>query len=159
MVTPAMPELPKLPERGGEAAFRVPASMMRQVIDHLASALPHEGCGLLAIPDTAERPGRAVRFYPGTNADRSSSRFTMEPAEVLAAFKAMRAEGWELGAIVHSHPASEPSPSPTDLREAYYPDAIMLIVSFASPVPEARAWRLCGEVEDRQFVECELVIE
>ena len=140
-------------------AFRVPESMMRQVIAHLESALPHEGCGLLAVPAGADWPGEAVTFYPGTNADRSSTRFTMDPAEVLAAFKDMRANDWELGAIVHSHPASPPIPSPTDLREAYDPDALMLIVSFAGPIPEARAWRISGKAEYRHVFECKLVTD
>jgi proteasome lid subunit RPN8/RPN11 len=165
MVTPEMSDLPvhrtsaSTDTVWSDDAFRVPNSMMRQVIAHLESALPHEGCGLLAVPAGVDWPGEAVKFYPGTNADRSSTRFTMDPAEVLAAFKEMRFSDWELGAIVHSHPASPPIPSPTDLREAYYPDALMLIVSFAGPIPEARAWRISGDPGDRQFAECPLSIE
>lgn len=66
----------------------------------------------------------------------------MDPAEVLAAFRDLDANGWTLGAIVHSHPATPPAPSPTDLREAYYPEALMLIVSFAAVPPVMRCWRL-----------------
>jgi len=66
----------------------------------------------------------------------------MDPAEVLAAFNDLEANGWTLGAIVHSHPATLPTPSPTDLREAYYPEALMLIVSFAADPPAMRCWRV-----------------
>lgn len=164
MVTPENFNLPEsdtdaAPEMGRCAALRVPFPMMRQVIDHLSSALPYEGCGLLAVPAERERANEAVKFYPGTNADRSPARYTMDPAEVLAAFKDMRANGWELGAIVHSHPVSEPSPSPTDLREAYYPDALMLIVSFAGTTPEARVWLVSGRNGDQRVVECTLVLD
>jgi proteasome lid subunit RPN8/RPN11 len=68
----------------------------------------------------------------------------MDPVEVLAAFRDLDANGWTLGAIVHSHPATPPMPSPTDLREAFYPEALMLIVSFAAVPPVMRAWRLAA---------------
>ena len=80
------------------------------------------------------------RFYPGTNLDRSPTRYTMDPAEVIAALRDIEARGWRLGAIVHSHPASAAVPSATDLREAHYPEALMVIVSLASGTPEFRAW-------------------
>ncbi len=66
----------------------------------------------------------------------------MEPAEVLAAFRDMHANGWRFGAIVHSHPATPPVPSATDLLEAYYPDALLVIVGLAERPPVARVWRL-----------------
>ena len=159
-----MIELPDLDgnEIGGTAppagALHVPLLMMRHLIDHLATVLPHEGCGLLAVSPDRNCAGQAVKFYPGTNADRSPARFTMEPAEVLAAFKEMRSKDWELGAVVHSHPVSEARPSPTDLKEAFYPEALMLIVSFAGPAPEARVWSVAGEGSEKQVAECALII-
>lgn len=119
--------------------------MRKQIIDHLRVALPAEGCGLLAtaLDAALSQPGGpewAMRFYPGTNIDASATRYTMEPAEVLAALRDMEARGWRLGAIVHSHPAAVPTPSPTDRREAYYPGALLVIVSFVGAVPEMRAW-------------------
>ena len=46
----------------------------------------------------------AVRFYPGRNMDRSPRRYTMDPADVVAALVDMKREKTRLGAIVHSHP-------------------------------------------------------
>jgi proteasome lid subunit RPN8/RPN11 len=118
-----------------------------QILTHLRASLPNEGCGLLATMrgDTlagVEEPERAVRFYPGTNIDDSVTRYTMDPMEVLAALRDMETNGWRLGAIVHSHPASPPTPSPTDLREAHYQGALMMIVSFAARDPVARVWAI-----------------
>jgi proteasome lid subunit RPN8/RPN11 len=64
----------------------------------------------------------------------------MLPEEVLAALQDMAANGWRLGAIAHSHPRGAATPSPTDLREAFYPEALMVIVSLAEPRAHARAW-------------------
>lgn len=112
-----------------------------EIIAHLRTALPNEGCGLLAVADD----GVVARFYPGENLDASPKRFTMDPVLVIAAFKDMEARGWRLGAIAHSHPRTPATPSVTDLREAHYPSALMLICSFASEEPELRAWAVSAE--------------
>jgi proteasome lid subunit RPN8/RPN11 len=66
----------------------------------------------------------------------------MDAAEVIDAFRYMREKDLRLAAIFHSHPESPASLSATDLREAFYPEAAIVIVSFASNPPEAVAWRL-----------------
>jgi [CysO sulfur-carrier protein]-S-L-cysteine hydrolase len=134
----------------------LPGTMREEILEHLRAALPNEGCGLLAA---RRRDGRfdADRFYPGTNADGSPVRYTMNPREVVDAFKDMRERELDLGAIVHSHPATEARPSPTDMREAYYPDALMVIVSFQFWRPVMRAWRIEGKAPDAVARECAIV--
>jgi proteasome lid subunit RPN8/RPN11 len=123
-------------------ALFLAGDIAEEIIAHLREALPREGCGLLAVRRGVDGAAVATRFYPGTNLDASPTRYTMDPAEVLAAHRDIEANAWILGAIVHSHPATSPAPSPTDLREAYYPEALMVIVSFAAGLPRMRAWRL-----------------
>jgi proteasome lid subunit RPN8/RPN11 len=139
--------LPRAVDRYPPAGLILDRSQFDQILTHLRVSLPNEGCGLLATrrgDNLAGRgePERAIRFYPGTNIDDSVTRYTMDPIEVLAALRDMEANGWRLGAIVHSHPASPPTPSPTDLREAHYQGALMIIVSFAARDPAARAWAI-----------------
>ena len=132
------------------AALVLSGPLRRQVLTHLRATLPWEGVGLLAAPEAGEQAGSdedaegppvlAVRFYPGTNGAASATRYTMPPEEILAAFADMDAHRWRLGAIVHSHPRGPATPSPTDLREAFYPEAVMAIVSFAVEPPQLRAW-------------------
>ena len=83
-----------------------------------------------------------LRVFRGTNTLESPTRYRMAASEVIDAFREMRERGLRLAAIVHSHPATPPTLSDIDLREANYPDAALLIVSFADPSPEAAAWRL-----------------
>jgi proteasome lid subunit RPN8/RPN11 len=140
------------------SALRLTAELQDTIVEHLQTSLPHEGCGLLAVHRETDGAALATRFYPGTNLDASPTRYTMDPVEVLAAFRDLDAHGWTLGAIVHSHPATPPTPSPTDLREAFYPEALMLIVSFAAVSPVVRAWRLSVASPPQTAAEVPLVL-
>lgn len=141
-----------------EACLHLSTEMRDEIVEHLRRALPEEGCGLIGVKALPSGAFESVRFFPGENVDRSRTRFTMDPAQVIAAFKEMRTTGLELGAIVHSHPAGAAVPSPTDVREAYYPDAVALIVSFAEGKPELRAWRWTGDEAGPAFRECRIVV-
>ncbi len=48
-------------------------------------------------------------------------------------------------AIYHSHPASQPYPSPTDRAEAQWPFSYYVLVSLRSAEPELRAFRIQGD--------------
>lgn len=140
------------PAQPPPSALKIDETCWAEVVAHLRGALPNEGCGLLAVE--LDDPTQVTAFYPGDNIDASPTRYTMDPVAVLAAFRAMDARGWRLGAIVHAHPATPASPSPTDLREAFYPSALMLIVSFAGSEPEVRAWAVttAGASEERPLL-------
>ena len=123
------------------------------ILVHLRAWLPAEGCGLLA---TSFEPNgnleRVEQFYPGSNLHRSATSFEMDPKEVVAALKDIEARGWRLGAIVHSHPLTAPKPSATDLRQAFYPGALMVIVSFQEATPVLRAWHVSMNEETAHVV-------
>jgi proteasome lid subunit RPN8/RPN11 len=132
------------------------ATQWQQVVEHLSAVLPAEGCGLLACAEDDHGDLSILRIFPGTNTLASSTRYRMKPSEVIDAFRAMREHGLRLAAIFHSHPATPPTLSEIDLREANYPDAALLIVSFAGPSPEAAAWRL--ERQEDQWVAAKIPI-
>jgi len=119
------------------------------LLAHLETSLPNEGVALLATDrvDTADGVGWLVRkVFPGTNTRQSPTRYDMDPREIIAALREIDRSGWQLGAIVHTHPKGPPTPSPTDLAEAAYPESLMVIVSWASGAPVARAWSLASTV-------------
>lgn len=125
---------------GLPTAFEVSSELYQAMIAHVRAEAPNEGCGLVAFNGS-----RPVRIFPGTNTEQSATRYNMDPAEVIAALDEMERHGWWLGAIFHSHPRSEAAPSPTDLRYAFYPDALMVIISLATEPPVVRAFRVNGE--------------
>ena len=63
--------------------------------------------------------------------------------ELFAAQRSMRERGEELFGIYHSHPrSSEPVPSATDVRLAYYPSAIYFIIGLSADHEALRAFRI-----------------
>ena len=88
--------------------------------------------------------GRARTIYATRNiaADPLVS-YEAAPEDLFAAQRVMRERGEQLLAIYHSHPrSSDPEPSPTDVRLAYYPAAVYLIVGLGNSEPCARAFRI-----------------
>lgn len=71
-----------------------------------------------------------------------TTRYVIDPREQLRAFRSIDAAGEELAGIYHSHPLSQPYPSPTDRAEARYPDAFYLLISLRTREPEIRAFRI-----------------
>jgi [CysO sulfur-carrier protein]-S-L-cysteine hydrolase len=85
----------------------IPAEVRSALVEHAEAELPNEACGLIALKD-----GVAERFFPGRNRAASPYRFELEiDPEVWF----VEDDGYEL-AVFHSHPASPPRPSRTDVE-------------------------------------------
>jgi len=95
---------------------------------HAEQQAPEEACGLLAGEMEAQQY-RVRTIIPTTNALHSQVRYRIDPPEQLKAFEQIEELGWELVGIYHSHPNGPDAPSPTDVSEAYYPEAVYLIWS------------------------------
>ena len=124
----------------------LPAEIAEKITDHLREELPNEGVGLLAVTvenHDGQRVALAEVFFPGRNRRKSPTRFDLDLRDLVTALATIEDNGWQLGAIVHSHPLGPPTPSRTDLAEANYPEALMMIVSFATSIPEPRASQPC----------------
>jgi proteasome lid subunit RPN8/RPN11 len=111
-----------------------------QIIAHAREAAPHECCGLVG----GSSDGQAQSIYRTRNiAADPFVAYEAAPEDLFAAQRLMRQRGEELLAIYHSHPrSSDPRPSATDVRLAYYPAAVYLIVGFRKSEPCVRAFRL-----------------
>src|SRR5438094_426365 len=99
----------------------LPRNLFDAIIAHAREAAPHECCGLIG----GSSDGQAKTIYRTRNiaSDRSVT-YEAAPEDLFAAQRSMRAQGEELLAIYHSHPrATDPHPSATDIRLAYYPAA------------------------------------
>jgi len=84
-----------------------------------------ECCGLLA-----GRDGAITRIFSAANAaENPATSYEIAPKEIFEAMRAMRAEGNEMLGIYHSHPNGKNDPSPRDIEQAHYSEAVYFIVS------------------------------
>src|SRR5438270_7221589 len=118
----------------------VTLEQVSEIIAHAREAAPHECCGL--IGGTTDGVARSI--YRARNiAANPLVTYEAAPEDLFSAQRKMREREEELIAIYHSHPrSSDPQPSATDVRLAYYPAAVYLIVGFRNSEPCVRAFRL-----------------
>jgi len=116
-----------------------------EIIAHARAAAPRECCGLVG----GTEGGRARTVYRLRNiAADSQVTYEAAPEDLFAAQRAMRERGEQLIAIYHSHPrATDPSPSETDVRLAYYPTAVYFIVGLGNQEPCLRAFHISEPAE------------
>lgn len=118
--------------------LKIDQSVYEEMLRAAKKAAPLEACGLCG-----GSAAHITKFYELTNADASSEHFSMLPQEQFAVIKDMRAKGIKLLAIWHSHPATPARMSEEDLRLAYTPDVVYLILSLASKeCPELRGFTI-----------------
>ena len=86
--------------------------------------------------------GRSTRRCGRGTSPTSPTRFLIDPKDHIDARRAARGRGLEVLGFYHSHPHSPAWPSPTDVAEAAYPDAVHLIVSLDGGVADARLFRI-----------------
>ncbi len=131
------------------------ASHYREIVIHARESFPSECCGLIGGTDN----GRTQSIYRLTNIARNSEvTYEAAPEELFAAQRQMRERGEQLLAIYHSHPvASQPTPSETDVRLAYYPAAKYLIVGLGGTEPVVSAFEISEQAHTWQQVEYEVV--
>lgn len=111
----------------------------QQIFAYASEAAPAECCGLIGGDGE-----RATSLYPMRNvAANAHVAYEADPEDLFAAQRQMRDRGEQLLAIYHSHPrAIEPQPSETDVRLAYYPQAVYFIVGLAGEPPVMRAFKI-----------------
>lgn len=110
----------------GRMALSISHADLDHILAHVQSERPREACGLLGGAG-----GHVMAVYPVTNvADDPRTSFRMDGEAQYAAMVEMEENGWELLAIYHSHPCGVHSePSPTDIDQAYYPEALSVIIA------------------------------
>ena len=131
-------------------------SLINQIISHARECSPHECCGLVGGINARTRT-----VYPLRNvAADPLITYEASPEDLFAAQRAMRARGEELVAIYHSHPRSaNPQPSETDVRLAYYPSAVYLIVGLGAEQPNLGVFRISESAGSWEPVEYEIVAD
>src|ERR1043166_1694726 len=136
--------------------IKLPEALFNEIIIHARNVAPHECCGLIGGTDD----GAAQTIYRARNvAANQLVTYEAAPEDLFAAQRQMRERGEQLIAIYHSHPRSViPEPSATDVRLAYYPSAVYLIVGLGNEEPCVGAFRI-NEREGWEAIEYQIVDE
>ncbi len=143
-------------ERGEEAkSFTLTNAQMDEMVRHARDAMPHECCGVVGGVGN-----RASTIYVTRNvAINPATTYEAAPEDLFAAQRAMRARGEDLIAIYHSHPqAADAVPSGTDIRLAFYPHAVYIIVAVKEDGDECvRGFRLYADTETWESVSLHII--
>jgi proteasome lid subunit RPN8/RPN11 len=126
-------------------------TQLERIFAYAREADPAECCGLIG----GSEYGRAKSIYSLRNvAANTNVSYEAAPEDLFAAQRQMRERSEELLAIYHSHPRSaEPTPSETDVRLAYYPQAVYFIIGLAGPQPAIRAFSILEREQRWEQVE------
>lgn len=126
-----------------EKPWTIRPSVLRELEAHAREERPRECCGLLLGV-----AGRVFESRRAANRSDDANRFQLDPRDHVGALRECRGRELQVVGFYHSHPHSAPVPSPTDLAENTYPDALQIIIGVSSDadgdVMETRAYYLCG---------------
>jgi [CysO sulfur-carrier protein]-S-L-cysteine hydrolase len=126
---------------------RISRQIVDEIVAHAREEAPNECCGLIGGSD-----GAATSLYRSINAEASPLRYSLDASDQFRIMQEMEEKGEELLSIYHSHTASPPYPSQTDVNLAAYPDAVYLIVSLQDhDSPELRGYTIReGQIEEAE---------
>ena len=136
--------------------FTLRRHQLDEIFSHAREMAPAECCGLISgSEDSCARTIYRLRNVAGAQ----HVSYEAAPEELFAAQRRMRERGEQLLAIYHSHPRSAaPAPSETDVRLAYYPSAVYLIIGLGGE-PVMRAFRISEREQRWEEVEYQIVGE
>jgi proteasome lid subunit RPN8/RPN11 len=114
--------------------MKIASELLDEIVAHAQENPKIECCGVVAVAEPAADGVRtATRVYRAENIHASALKFEIDPMELLRLNNAIDEEGWEIGAIYHSHVRSAPYPSQTDIGfAASWPGVEWIIVGLAA---------------------------
>jgi proteasome lid subunit RPN8/RPN11 len=122
--------------------LEIPKHIFDDMLEQAKAEAPIECCGILA-----GRDGRAEKLYKMANAENRRDHFMMEPEQQFEAIKDIRSSSLDMLAIYHSHPETPAWPSAEDVRLAFTPDVVYVILSLhGNNEPTIKGFQIEGGV-------------
>jgi proteasome lid subunit RPN8/RPN11 len=118
------------------ALLFLPFDLYGEMLAHVRSMPSEEVCGLLG-----GRESNALLHFPIENVLHSADAFRMEAQSLVDAIYLLEKHNLSLAAIYHSHPHGPGKPSPRDLAENAYPEALHII--WAPHAKSEGGWQMC----------------
>ena len=128
------------------------AGTRQLIVEHAYACHPEESCGLLA----GSGNGDVQRAFPTTNILHSSTNYTIDPKQHLAAIREADQDEMEIVGVFHSHPHTAGYPSVTDVSLAPDPTWLYVLVGMEDyESPTVRGFR----IQNGTITEVELEFE
>jgi [CysO sulfur-carrier protein]-S-L-cysteine hydrolase len=115
----------------------IPSALRDEIVAHARAGLPNEACGILAGAGD-----RVERFFPAQPDEPSPYYYRIESRDQIRIMNEIDDAGLDLIGIYHSHTSSRAYPSRTDAEQAFWPDAVYVIVSLAGGDVDVRGFRI-----------------
>ncbi|MBM7603157.1 proteasome lid subunit RPN8/RPN11 [Metabacillus crassostreae] len=117
---------------------------LKEIINHGVKYLPNEVCGILSGTNNCIQS--VWKLKNELNSDR---RFYVGKGVVKCTLKLIEQRGHEVLGIYHSHPATSPIPSTSDIINHPDPNVKMIIISYKKITPVVK----CFKIHNQQFKE------
>lgn len=146
--------------------LQLSSSDYQKIVAHGLRGKPLEICGLL-VGTRDGKSARVAEVHEVDSLDQSELTYSMDPLKYMKIERAASERGLQIVGIYHTHPATEPYPSPTDVTRAHWEDSddlifpgySYLIVSLREPQnPEPRSFQIEGKRRPDDIREEEVVI-
>lgn len=127
--------------------MKIAKQLLAEIVAHAQEDPRIECCGVVAVLAGGDGSAKtAARVYRAENVHASALKFEIGPMQLYRLNEQIEEEGWEIGAIYHSHVRSAPYPSQTDIGfAAGWPGLEWIIVGLAGGAePEVRSYLIDG---------------
>ena len=116
-------------------------ALAQEIVNYAREALPNECCGvILGVGETAEQ----IVPIPNIASEPKYNYHMDERALLKVLYEAEHAQREVIG-FYHSHPRTDPIPSPTDIQLANYSDVAYVIVGLKNGEAYLAAWAIKRE--------------
>jgi len=114
---------------------------LHKIVEHCEREYPNEACGILSGCGN-----KVDTVYSLSSENPSPAFYRIDSKEHFRVIREMREKGKELLGSYHSHTGSSAYPSPTDVKLAYYPEAVYVIVSLVDrKKPDVKGYIICED--------------
>jgi proteasome lid subunit RPN8/RPN11 len=131
------------PAHPGPDSVRLSTDLVQAIVDHARADYPNEACGVIVGDREPAAGGVALRWVPMRNEYASPLRYRIHAEDLYPVLVEVDdTDDRSFWAIVHSHVRSAAYPSPTDVAQAVFPDALYILVSLEADDPTLAAYRI-----------------
>jgi proteasome lid subunit RPN8/RPN11 len=127
-----------------DLSLKLPRHIFDEIIAQAGQQQPRECCGLLGGLALGCDMIARHRYPLRNRSPHPETRYFAAPEDLFDAMRQMRAAAEDLIGIYHSHPHGSAFPSPSDIKSAFYPNAVYLIVVL-DPKVELKAFSIKGQ--------------